>query len=259
MQKIKKIFIIFFQRLKIGSAIAPIIVKIIGKHKEKIHPKHLIVLEKRQWYDPWIKTTDSVLDIGCGNGQRAILLSQKAKSVTGFDISKKNIDLANKEAKNNNIKNINFIVGDAEKEFKFNNRSFDIAFFCDVIEHLNNDDHSLKEINRILKNKGILLLIAPNSQTSWKITQKKYGLPFYSDQDHKREYTKKEITEKLKKHQFRILKISPVVYDTPFSGIIDVVGGFSLSLYKKLSLWKLNYAQKHPEESIGFRIIAQKT
>lgn len=258
MLKFKKILIIILQKIKLGSSTAPILVKLTGKHKEKIHPKHLVTLEKNQWYEPWIKKGDYVLDIGCGNGQRAVKIANVVNKVTGFDIDPKNIDLAKKESVQLNIKNIKFYIGDAEKRFNFDNESFDVVFFCDVIEHLNNDINALSEVHRVLKKNGVLLLVAPSCDTSWKRLQKKYGLFYFSDPDHKREYRKNELIKKLSKLGFKVLYTAPVVYDTPLSGLIDITGGFSLKLYEKLSLWKLNYAASHPEESIGFRISARK-
>jgi ubiquinone/menaquinone biosynthesis C-methylase UbiE len=258
MQKLNKFLVLILQKLKIGSAIAPVLVKITGKHKDQIHPKHLIILERKEWYEPWIKNRDIVLDIGCGNGQRAIKIAKISKHVTGFDISKTCIDLAIKEATRLSIYNTNFYKGDAEQAFVEKDKSFDVVFFCDVIEHLKNDTQALLEAYRVLKNQGILLLIAPNIETRWKKIQKNAGLSFFSDPDHKREYTKKGLEKILIKSGFKILSISTVVYDTPLSGVIDVTGGISLNLYKKFSLWKLNYAKLHPEESIGFRISAQK-
>lgn len=255
---INKYWVIFLQKLKIGSAIAPIMVKLTGKHQDKIHPKHLIKLEAKEWYEPWVKKSDIVLDVGCGNGQRAIKLSRICSKVVGFDIESRNINLAQKEAKKLNINNVDFYQSNAEKKFIEKDSGFNVVFFCDVIEHLNNDAHVLSEIYRVLKKSGILLLIAPNIDTVWKKMQKNAGLFYFSDPDHKKEYNKKEIINLLEKSGFKILKVSTVVYDTPLSGLIDIVGGFSLRLYKKLSLWKLNYAKSHPQESIGFRIAAQK-
>jgi hypothetical protein len=49
----------------------------------------------------------------------------------------------------------------------------------------------------------------------------------------------------------------PVVYDTPWAGIIDAVGGLSLGLYTRLSRWKRAVALRRPDESTGFRVVAR--
>jgi hypothetical protein len=50
----------------------------------------------------------------------------------------------------------------------------------------------------------------------------------------------------------------PVVLDTPWAGLIDAVGGLSLSLYDRLSRWKRDAAVRRPAESTGFRVVARK-
>jgi hypothetical protein len=50
----------------------------------------------------------------------------------------------------------------------------------------------------------------------------------------------------------------PVVYDTPWAGAIDALGGVSLGLYARLSRWKREAALRRPEESTGFQVIARR-
>ena len=49
--------------------------------------------------------------------------------------------------------------------------------------------------------------------------------------------TKEEIINILKGEKFSILSCEVSTYDTPFKGAVDLIGGLSLSLYKKLSNW----------------------
>ena len=50
----------------------------------------------------------------------------------------------------------------------------------------------------------------------------------------------------------------PVVVDTPWAGLIDALGGVSLSLYDRLSRWKRDAAVRAPANSTGFRAVARK-
>lgn len=239
-----------------GGVFATKLVKITGKYPEPIHPKHLVNLEE-PWYLKYIKKSDNVLDIGCDNASHTIKCSKRCKKIIGFDYNENSLKIAKNRVKKNNIKNIKIMKHNAEEKFPFQKNSFDKILFLDVLEHLNKRDFVLGEMRRVLKPNGMLLLSIPNVDTSWKRLQKRAELNPYSDPDHKIEYTKESIGEGLEKNGFKIIKMEPIIYDTPLAGIIDLVGGFSLTVYKQLSLWKKRMVKLKPSDSTGFRIIAK--
>lgn len=101
-----------------------------------------------------------VLDVGCSNGLMAYLLSfEKPKKYIGIDPSKKAITYAKK-----NIKKASFYQSNADK-LPVKNSSVDTALLFDVIEHvpMNTEKKVFKEVARILKRKGKLVLSTPNS------------------------------------------------------------------------------------------------
>lgn len=96
----------------------------------------------------------SVLDIGCGFGDHALYLSKKnPKKFVGFDLSKELISLA-KQLK---IKNSEFFVADMNNKFKFKDSSFDVVFSALAIHYALNLDKLFKEVNRVLKKKGVFV------------------------------------------------------------------------------------------------------
>lgn len=56
------------------------------------------------------------------------------------------------------------IVVDVNKTLEFKDRTFDLVWFSEVIEHLENPTFSLNEVKRILKPGGKLILTTPNSK-----------------------------------------------------------------------------------------------
>ena len=120
------------------------------------------------------------------------------------------------------------------------------------------DTKILEEIKRVLKLRGLLFIGIPNSQTSWKKLQRSVGISSFSDPDHKIEFSENQIKNLLKKHGFKIENFSYGVYDTPLRGLFDIIGGFSLTAYIKLSKWRKVKAQQNPQEASGFEIVAQK-
>jgi SAM-dependent methyltransferase len=151
------------------------------------------------------------------------------------------------------------LAWDITGAFPFPDRTFEKALFLDVIEHLVPRVAVLHEIRRVLKDNGRLLVSGPNRESSWRHSLREAGLFSYSDPDHKIEYTREEFLAELREAGFEPEgPVMPVVLDTPWAGVIDAVGGVSLSLYDRLSRWKRDAALRRPEESTGFRVVARK-
>lgn len=108
--------------------------------------------------------------------------------------------------------------------FPFANSSFDIVLFMEVLEHLREDPmHALCEINRILRDDGLLVLTTPNI-ASWKsirraLRQENPALfpPYMRNggtDRHNREYTFAEVLRFVEDGGFRIEQAEAVdVYD----------------------------------------------
>lgn len=257
MKIIKRILIIIVKVINyIGSGLSLCLAKWTGKASQAIHPKHLI--DNNAEYLRYFRKNDVVLDIGCHNGQRDFKLAPHVKKIIAFDYNWDWLIRAKEWQSEHGINNVDFLKITAENPLPFKNSRFDGILFLDVLEHLHNRDHILKECHRVLKPGGAMVLSVPNSQTPWKEFQRSAGVNFYSDPDHKIEYSKEEILNEHKKFGFEVSVINPVVYDFPLSGIIDLAGGINLSLYSKLSGWKRKKGLKHPEKSIGFLIVSEK-
>ena len=253
-----RLLILLMKESKKLSALSLRLVQWTGKHKEKIHPKHLVAAHLKPWYISYLKSDDVVLDIGCGNGQHSVRVARRVKRIVGFDLDERQLAIARRIAKTEGLNNVSFERRSAEKLFPYKSRSFDEVLFFAVLEHLIHRDQILSEIYRVLKPGGLLLLGVPNEWTSWKVTQRRFGISHYTDPDHKVEYSEESIIEVLNRCRLRVKAIKPTAYDTPWTGFIDVIGGISLSLYERLLQWKWQEAKKHPDNSISWNIVAEK-
>ncbi len=232
------------------------LVKITGKSNEMVHPKHLI--NYKIWFADKLNKKDFVLDVGCGNGFTLIRLKSKIAKAIGVDVNPDLIKIANNLVQKRKAKNLRFIIMNANKRLPFKNKTFDKVICIDVLEHLEKRNFAIKEIARVLKNNGTLFLVTDNPDTSWKKLQKSVGVFYYADKDHKYEYTKSEIIGLLRRNQFDVISIDYITYDTPLKGLIDLVGGVSLAIYKELRHLREEMVKKFPQETTGFRIEAKK-
>ena len=96
-----------------------------------------------------------VLDIGCGGGLLAEEFARLGLRVTGIDPSAASLETARAHASHAGL-DIEYQVGIGE-QIPFEDSTFDIAYCCDVLEHVNNLEQVIAETARILKPGGIYL------------------------------------------------------------------------------------------------------
>ena len=101
----------------------------------------------------------NVLDLGCGGGLICEPIKKLGAKVTGVDFVEDNIKVAKMHAVKNKL-NINYLTQDLEN-LKINEK-FDLIIMFEVLEHLDNWKNILKEIKKILKINGYIILSTIN-------------------------------------------------------------------------------------------------
>lgn len=242
-----------------GKALAVRLVYWTGKAPYPIHPKHLIDVPWHAWYLNEIHADDRVLDVGCGNGAHLLRARARCWEIIGVDTDRAQLAIATRSIRERAVRYAHVLLHDITRPLPWDAGRFDVVLCLDVLEHLAPRVEVLQEIHRVLTPTGRLCLAVPNRQTTWRRRLVQADLFAYSDPDHKTEYTLPELWSELMAAGFQNEgQGAPIVYDTPWAGLIDVVGGCSLGLYRSLSQWKRTAALRHPEESTGFRIVARK-
>lgn len=241
-----------------GKSVGVRLVRYTGKSPHFIHPKHLVQTPWHDWYVEHLAPTDVVLDVGCSNGAHTLAAAGRARAVFGMDYDARQLRVAAATARERGLGNVHLMAWDITTAFPFPDGHFDSVLFLDVIEHIHPRVEVLREIRRVLKPEGRLLVSGPNRDTSWRRRLRGAGLFAYSDPDHKIEYTAGEFLDELKAGGFAAEGVMPVVYDTPWAGLIDAVGGLSLRAYERLSRWKREGVVRHPGESTGFQVVARR-
>jgi ubiquinone/menaquinone biosynthesis C-methylase UbiE len=129
------------------------------------------------WYQklsPYVKTREDValgiisnfkgkkrsyIDLGCGEGDLVNRLESQFKNLIGTDIAKNRLSIANSKYKSAKV---NFEFVDLDTKLPYKTNSIDVVSCLGVIEYTFDPYFVMKEIRRILKPGGILILEVPN-------------------------------------------------------------------------------------------------
>ncbi len=96
-----------------------------------------------------------ILDLGCGDG--CFLAQFSDLDLHGFDLSVNQLKKAQVR-----LPKAHFTQGSLAQPFPFENNYFDAIYCGEVLEHLVNTDHFVKEAYRVLKPGGVLTMTTPN-------------------------------------------------------------------------------------------------
>lgn len=144
-----------------------------------------IVIEHLQRYEAVLEYVKDkvVVDAASGEGYGSQILAQLASKVYGVDISKEAVEAARKKY---NKENLSFIEGSITK-LPFDNESIDVIVSFETIEHIDKSMQIafMKEIKRVLKKDGILIMSTPNK----KIYSDEFN---YHNEFHVKEFYKDE-------------------------------------------------------------------
>lgn len=149
------------------------------------------------WYNRW--TLDKfkkylkgeILEVGCGIGNFTKSLREYG-SLYAIDIDKNYINEVKKQA------NVKAGFGNIEiGRYFFGGRKFDVVVCINVLEHIKRDDQALKNLYKLLKNEGFLILLVPAHPFLFGEIDKSIG--------HSRRYIQEKLVRQLETFGFKIL------------------------------------------------------
>lgn len=116
-----------------------------------------------------------ILDVGCGTGANLKMLAAHGRA-EGVDISSQAVDFCRERG-------LDSVRLGAAEQLPYENGSFDLVTALDVIEHLDDDVAGLREMRRVLRRDGRVLLFVPAFMFLWGVQddvsnhRRRYTLP----------------------------------------------------------------------------------
>lgn len=159
------------------------------------------------------KKGEKILDVGCGVGYYPFELAKKyGCKAYGIDLDINDINLATKISKAMNVSNVSFAQENG-LDLSFKEETFDKIILSEVIEHIYHEEEILKELWRVLKPNGCLIISTPYAQQTHNFSEQKSKIYTNSDKKieggHVREgYDLERINELLKSTNFEVIDYS---------------------------------------------------
>jgi SAM-dependent methyltransferase len=165
------------------------------EEESKIEQNHWWFVVRREMFKKYLSAAPkdaAILDVGVGSGSNLRMLKEAGfTNYQGFDFS----PLAKKFCEEKNLGAVK--VGDI-CDSGFADNSYDVILFTDVVEHIENDLLALKEVVRILKPNGKIIITAPCFMSLW------------GNHDvvsmHQRRYLLGEIKDKITQAEMKIIQ-----------------------------------------------------
>jgi SAM-dependent methyltransferase len=138
----------------------------------------------------------ALLDLGCGDGNNSVWLKEFAENLYSSDYNM--VRLARARAL---VPGSMIFLADVLR-YPAADDSFDCIFFNHVLEHIPEDLGALREVRRILKPGGLLVLGIPNEGAWWWQLAYKRNPQSLQTTDHRHFYTAESVCSRLKEAGF---------------------------------------------------------
>ncbi|WP_264566042.1 class I SAM-dependent methyltransferase [Flavobacterium sp. N3904] len=181
--------------------------------------KNIALKNKLSLINSYQPSKGLILDIGAGTGDFLTVAQNDGWKTVGVEPS----DKAKAIAKS---KGVSFVEKTAELE----SHTFDVISMWHVLEHVPNLDEQIKELKRLLKPSGTLIVAVPN----FKSYDAKYYGNFWAAYDvpiHFWHFSKIAIQKLFEKENMKLVKVLPMKFDSFYVSLLS----------EKYKTGKMNY------------------
>ena len=152
------------------------------------------------------------LDVGCGTGEFLNACKNSGLRTKGIEPSSS----ARKQA----VKNYQLSISKDTNLKQYSDSEFNSISMWHVLEHIPNLNETVAETKRILKPDGKIIIAVPN-HNSWDA---KYYKEYWAAWDvpiHLWHFSKNTINKLFKKHDFRMIKTKPMIFDSFYVSLLS--------------------------------------
>ncbi len=165
----------------------------------------------------------TILDVGCEAGYVSLqVLHEEPLSLYAIDIVKEALDKFREKLKSLSFSSEIVIKKASMQKTPFSDKFFDAIICTEVIEHSSQLDKGFKELRRVLRNHGKLIITFPNEKLRKKVYPivKLFGIDTkIEDKVTLFEYDIKDILTKLKNF-FDVVKVKKIPWFFPITHFI---------------------------------------
>jgi len=155
------------------------------------------------------KQKGNLLDIGAGTGDFLTVVKANNWNVEGFEPNEKARAIAH-------MKGLNLTQNTSE----FANASFDIITMWHVLEHVSDLDGQIKELKRLIKPSGTIIVAVPN----FKSYDANYYKEFWAAYDvprHLWHFSKTSIEKLFQKENLELSEVLPMKFDSFYVSLLS--------------------------------------
>ena len=132
-----------------------------------------------------------VLDLGCGAGHASFAVAKHAAQVVAYDLSEEMLNIVKRTAEERSLKNLTVAQGAAEK-LSLPSNSMDWVISRYSAHHWHNVPAALREVRRVLKPGGRVLLIDTVGEETPLLDTYLQAIELLRDPSHVRNYSRRE-------------------------------------------------------------------
>ena len=181
--------------------------------------KNIALKNKLNTINSLQKSKGSILDIGAGTGDFLVVAKENGWQITGIEPSSKAKEIA-----------INKGVFFVDNSSILENNAFDVITMWHVLEHVPDIENQIKELKRLLKPNGTILIAVPNFNS---FDAQHYGQYWaaYDVPRHLWHFSKTAIQKLFEKEDMKLVDILPMKFDAFYVSLLS----------EKYQTGKMNY------------------